>query len=75
MKKFSVASLGIEPNSMKLLMFTVLSGFSLGLLAVNTHISPNGDAKNTISVIKSYIKNDNKILNVVCPISATNPNI
>ena len=69
MKKFSVASLGIEPNSMKLLMFTILSGFSLGLLAVNAHISPNGDVKNTISVIKSYIKNDNKILNVVCPIS------
>ena len=45
-----------EISLIKLLVFTAMVGLGIGLLALNAHISPDGDVKTTISVIKNRLK-------------------
>ena len=45
-----------EISLIKLLVFTAIVALGVGLLALNAHISPDGDVKNTISVIKNRLK-------------------
>ena len=45
-----------EISLIKLLVFTAMVGLGIGLLALNAHISSDGDVKNTISVIKNWLK-------------------
>ena len=52
----SATSGDAEISLIKLLAFSAMVGLGVGLLALNAYISPDGDVKNTISVIKNRIK-------------------
>ena len=52
----SATSDGAEIGLVKFLVFTALVVLGFGLLALNACISPDGDVKNTISVIKNRLK-------------------
>ena len=53
----SATSESSEISLIKFLVFTAMVCLGVGLLALNACISPDGDVRNTFSVIKSRVKN------------------
>ena len=52
----SASSADAEASIAKLLVFTAMLCLGVGLLALNAFVSPDGDVKNTILVIKNRLK-------------------